>query len=997
MSSPRDFAQIVAAARQYAVDRATRSTTRSAFQQLARLRSDELALLVKQLSRSSELSEQALALLLASHLSSEAGKDALLSAFESDAPLEVLAAAAEAVSSRPEALWSQKLAALADRPESELRRAAASALYGRDDGTSFDALLRLAYDADDETRGWAAWALADGFPASEDRDRALRDFLGTAEESQLTATVRRALETPAGRDQGRSSAPRKASRSKSGRHTTGELVVLVASANPYDTTALALDEEVREITASLRATPARDVVTLQSGWAMRPRDLLHELNERRPAVLHFSGHGMADGHLVFADQDGSAKPVSGEAIAATIASAGESVRVVVLNACFSAALATALTQHVDVAVGMNRPIGDIAARVFAEAFYSALGYGSSVGRAFDQGRAALLLEGIPEDSTPQLLSRDGVDPYELVLVDPRAVRTPDANTEQAALVDKTDEHLSHLERHSLLPIAGGVSLERTIGSAITTRAKRGSLLVLGEPGSGKTGALYRFARDAQEADQDVVVISADLLAASGRRGLSEELGLELDLVDVLAAWTGDEPGYLVIDALDAARGRESAGVLLDLIERVASRAGRWRVIASVRSFDLRHNQDLQAAFPLRGEDRLTDTVSAEFVNVRHVHVSALSDDELEELSRRAPDIGEFIASSPPRFRDLARVPFNLRLVASLLQRAPVELTRLRSLETQLELLDLYWAVRVREGHGQDARELLATLVCERALDVMRLQVPRRTLRVEAAQTSALDELLREGVLVETANGPRGEDSVGFAHHVLFDYAVHLLLLAGGPEEVAAKLVAHEDLVLLARPSLMLTLAREWAADDTRSRFWNLALFLASPEVPVGGRIAAPATAIDEARSLSDLQPLVAALDREEPLAAFLLGHTVGARITLGTPGQPLAGRDDLELWADFAGELSVRITDATAYPLRLLVWGLWAAHDRLERNRSMPSDALLALCSSGHGAKKRLHRPMWESDWKPLRVLVRQTLRPLERFSCGWLHLSGYRTTAHSS
>ena len=52
--------------------------------------------------------------------------------------------------------------------------------------------------------------------------------------------------------------------------------------------------------------------------------------------------------------------------------------------------------HVDVAIGMNTSIGDEAALVFASQFYSSIGFGKSIKTAFDQAKAALMLEGIPE-------------------------------------------------------------------------------------------------------------------------------------------------------------------------------------------------------------------------------------------------------------------------------------------------------------------------------------------------------------------------------------------------------------------------------------------------------------------------------------------------------------------------------------------------------------------------------------------------------------------------
>ena len=44
--------------------------------------------------------------------------------------------------------------------------------------------------------------------------------------------------------------------------------------------------------------------------------------------------------------------------------------------------------------------------------------------AFDQGKVILQLEGIPEEKTPELLTRPGVDPSKLVLIDPSPSLAP---------------------------------------------------------------------------------------------------------------------------------------------------------------------------------------------------------------------------------------------------------------------------------------------------------------------------------------------------------------------------------------------------------------------------------------------------------------------------------------------------------------------------------------------------------------------------------------------
>lgn len=166
----------------------------------------------------------------------------------------------------------------------------------------------------------------------------------------------------------------------------------------------------------------RDSVELESRWAVRTGDLLQALNEVKPRVVHFSGHGSENDELVFEDDAGNPKLVSKEAMTRFIEVGSDDVRVVVFNACYTRDQAEAAAQHVDVAIGMNAPISDEAARVFAEQFYSAVGFGASVERAFEQARTQLMLEGIPEEKTPELFAREGVDPDEVVLVRPEDER-----------------------------------------------------------------------------------------------------------------------------------------------------------------------------------------------------------------------------------------------------------------------------------------------------------------------------------------------------------------------------------------------------------------------------------------------------------------------------------------------------------------------------------------------------------------------------------------------
>lgn len=80
---------------------------------------------------------------------------------------------------------------------------------------------------------------------------------------------------------------------------------------------LLLDEEVREIHQKIRLSDHRDAVKLESRWALRPIEILQYMNELKPTIVHFSGHGSEQDELVLQDRYGDAKLVSMESIVAT--------------------------------------------------------------------------------------------------------------------------------------------------------------------------------------------------------------------------------------------------------------------------------------------------------------------------------------------------------------------------------------------------------------------------------------------------------------------------------------------------------------------------------------------------------------------------------------------------------------------------------------------------------------------------------------------------------
>ena len=194
--------------------------------------------------------------------------------------------------------------------------------------------------------------------------------------------------------------------------------VLFLASNPINVQQLRLDEEARSIKEMIRKTKFRDSVLFESRWAVQPMDVLQAINELNPTVVHFSGHGSDSDEIVFQDAEGKAKLISKEAIVQTMMASSNTIRLVFFNTCYSHNQARSVVEHVEAAIGMNTTIGDNAARIFSSQFYSAIGFGVSLGKAFEQAKALLMMEGIKEENTPELFIKEGLDAYELIIVKP---------------------------------------------------------------------------------------------------------------------------------------------------------------------------------------------------------------------------------------------------------------------------------------------------------------------------------------------------------------------------------------------------------------------------------------------------------------------------------------------------------------------------------------------------------------------------------------------------
>lgn len=487
----------------------------------------------------------------------------------------------------------------------------------------------------------------------------------------------------------------------------------------------------------------------------------------------------------------------------------------------------------------------------------------------------------------------------------------------AQLTTTTRQQLTDSSRILVGPAE--VRIMRASTDALKTAVETTSIIVVGEPGAGKSGALFDLARALQDRHRDVVLLTVGMWEGASVSALGNEMHLEHDLLDVLINWPGAESGFLIVDALDAGRSEASETTFREIISGVVASNTRWRVVVSIRKFDLRYSAELSRLFHSRPPTPYSDP---EFSNVCHLNVPTLDDNELIEIAHQSPALASLVAQSSPDFLQLLRVPFNLRLLAELLglNIAVEDLTPIRS---QVELLDRYWAVRVigsdRKG---DAREGVLVQAVERMVEKRSLRVERTLISRDPGASEALNQVLSVHLLVEWQPDPAAPAEryvLGFSHHILFDYAVARLLLRGSPESFVTRLRSDPPCVLAIRPSLVMHYQELWHRAAKRHQFWELALKTAAADgLPEIIKLIGPHVASELFAEIEDVLHLLEALN-QEPLrdgAEKALRHLIGAavtnpRIALIGPGAPP--------WCELAELASLSIRTNTANALRTLI------------------------------------------------------------------------------
>lgn len=419
---------------------------------------------------------------------------------------------------------------------------------------------------------------------------------------------------------------------------------------------------------------------------------------------------------------------------------------------------------------------------------------------------------------------------------------PELGPDLRELDAESGRTLTAFHHHHRLQLGKRFTLDRPILHEVVSLAANGSLLIVGEPGTGKTGVLMSLARQLKESGRRVWFLSIDRYSGESLPCLEKELNLKHRLTDLFGFASEGVRSVLLLDGLDAARDRAKQATWRDLVAEAQSRG--IPVIATIRLFDIRHSKSWQELFKRpTAEGASLDEV--ELKNVRFLKVDELSDVELDKALLEFPKVGR-LSETQSAIRDLARNLFNLNLLCDLAKEGMPH----NPVRTQLDLLDAWWEKRASETIGEEIEGTLSKLV-ERMVSARALQAGTNGLEPYSVFRAQSVGLIRA---IPARPGYLPDESVEFAHNLLFDYAGYRCFLKPKRDELISLLSMAESWGLFLRPSLAHFYT--WLWDKARGDFWERAFELQSSSVPIVHKSVMWFTIARSASRRDDFDPLL---------------------------------------------------------------------------------------------------------------------------------------------
>lgn len=167
--------------------------------------------------------------------------------------------------------------------------------------------------------------------------------------------------------------------------------ILILTATPDNLSSLQVELEAKEIKKSLVYTSNLDKLEIIQEHAVTIDDLNQLIQDFKPNIVHFSGHGSKSG-IYLENKNKQSKIVKAGSLARLFNYYSSTVECVILNSCYSDNQARAIAQSIQYVIGTRAEIKDDKAIEFSKSFYGGILSTNSYEESFELGLIKLSLD-----------------------------------------------------------------------------------------------------------------------------------------------------------------------------------------------------------------------------------------------------------------------------------------------------------------------------------------------------------------------------------------------------------------------------------------------------------------------------------------------------------------------------------------------------------------------------------------------------------------------------
>ena len=412
--------------------------------------------------------------------------------------------------------------------------------------------------------------------------------------------------------------------------------------------------------------------------------------------------------------------------------------------------------------------------------------------------------------------------------------------------------------------SGTIKINREkLRSDLLDFASRGSGVVIGSPGVGKTYLLKELHQHLKSSEVPYLLLPLDQLGNGTNETLRQELSYKGALIEKLKSVpVSDDKAILLFDAFDAARDEETRNRFLKLIQRAIHELKEsWNIIVTVRTYDATKSQELLDLFGNRDDTALTQDANNKIL-CRHFTIPPFNENEILQAFDQIGCPKSIYNIGSQDFKNILSNPFNLWLLEKIIQ-ASKNVPDFSQIRSEVQLLGLFWERRIENENSEHVlRRISRRMVKERLLTIKVDDIYDDVDLDKPVRKTAWDKLQSDEILAKVSStGQR----IAFSHNILFDYAISVLLIDDEPQEFGKFIRDDISRPLFLRPSLTYFFTRLWYYDSESfwKAFWHIFPNDQSVHLRLVARLIPTSVIANETHKIDELKPLLAELGRVE--------------------------------------------------------------------------------------------------------------------------------------